>query len=250
MTDSIAILVWVSATFIAAGFVKGVVGMGLPTVAMGVLSLGMAPASAAAMLVVPSLVTNIWQLLAGPTFGGLLRRMATMMLTVFVGTILGIGVLTGQSASLAGAALGAVLALYGAVGLTAPRFTVSAKIEPWLSPVVGLVTGLVTGATGVFVIPAVPYLNSLGLAKEELIQALGLSFTVSTLALACALGLNGQFHLPAVFGSLLAVAPALAGMFVGQRVRSKLQPQVFRRWFFVGLVALGIYMLTRVLWSQ
>ena len=250
MTESIAILVWVSATFIAAGFVKGVVGMGLPTVAMGVLSLGMAPASAAAMLVVPSLVTNIWQLLAGPTFGGLLRRLATMMLTAFVGTILGIGVLTGQSASLAGAALGVVLALYGAVGLTAPSFTVSTKFEPWLSPVVGLVTGLVTGATGVFVIPAVPYLNSLGLAKEELIQALGLSFTVSTLALACALSLNGQFHLQAVLSSLLAVVPALAGMFVGQRVRSKLQPQVFRRWFFVGLVALGIYMLTRVLWSQ
>jgi uncharacterized protein len=250
MNDVTAIVVWISLTFVAAGLVKGVVGMGLPTVAMGVLSLVMAPATAAAMLVVPSLVTNVWQLLAGPAFGALLRRLATMMLAVFAGTIIGIGVLTGQSASLAGAALGIVLALYGVMGLSAPRFTVPAKVEPWLSPLIGLVTGFVTGATGVFVIPAVPYLSSLGLAKEELIQALGLSFTVSTVALACALSLSGQFQLAEAANSLLAVVPALAGMFIGQRVRSKLQPETFRRWFFIGLVALGVYMITRVLGTR
>jgi uncharacterized membrane protein YfcA len=168
-----------------------------------------------------------------------------MMVAVFAGTLLGIGVLTGKSASLAGAALGVVLALYGAVGLAAPRFTIPAKAERWLSPLIGLVTGLVTGATGVFVIPAVPYISSLGLTKEDLIQALGLSFTVSTVALACALGLTGQFKLTAASSSLLAVVPALAGMFVGQRVRTKLQPEMFRRWFFIGLIVLGVYMFVR-----
>ncbi|MBM0207112.1 hypothetical protein JNW90_32035 [Micromonospora sp. STR1s_5] len=51
--------------FLLAGLVKGVIGLGLPTVAIGVLSLAMSPAQAAALLVVPSLVTNIWQLAAG-----------------------------------------------------------------------------------------------------------------------------------------------------------------------------------------
>ena len=247
MSDTFSIAIWIGLTFLIAGFVKGVVGIGLPTVAMGALSLVMPPASAAAVLVVPSLVTNLWQLLSGPAFGVLLRRLATMMLALCVGTILGISVLTGQSASLAGAALGAVLAVYGAIGLAAPCLMVPTNAQPWLSPVIGLVTGLVTGATGVFVIPAVPYLNSLGLSKEELIQALGLSFTVSTLALAVALALSGHFQLAAAGKSLLAVVPALAGMFIGQRLRGKLQPEAFRRWFFIGLVALGIYMIARVL---
>jgi uncharacterized membrane protein YfcA len=247
MSELGSVAVWVGLTFVAAGLVKGVVGMGLPTVAMGVLSLVMAPAAAAVMLVVPSLVTNVWQLFAGPAFGPLLRRLATMMLAVFAGTVLGIGVLTGQSGSLASASLGVVLALYGVVGLVGPRFTVPPKAEPWLSPLVGLVTGLISGATGVFVIPAVPYLGSLGLAKEELIQALGLSFTVSTVALACALGLSGHFQLAAATSSLLAVIPALAGMFIGQRVRGKLQPETFRKWFFVCLVVLGLYMFVRAL---
>ena len=247
MSDQTSIAIWVGLTFVAAGLVKGAIGMGLPTVAMGVLSLTMAPAAAAAILVIPSFVTNVWQLFAGPAFGALLRRLATMMLAACAGTVLGIGVLTGQSASLAGAALGAVLSAYGAVGLAAPRFTVSRNAERWLSPLIGILTGLVTGATGVFVIPAVPYLSSLGLTKEELIQALGLSFTVSTVALAVALGLSGQFQFAAATGSLLAVIPALVGMLIGQRVCSRLRPDVFRKWFFVGLMVLGVYMMLRVL---
>jgi uncharacterized membrane protein YfcA len=212
------------------------VGMGLPTVAMGLLSLVMAPSAAAAVLVIPSFVTNVWQLFTGPALGPLLRRLAAMMVAVCVGTAFGIGVLTGQSASLAGAALGAVLSAYGVVGLAAPRFTVSPSAERWLSPLVGVLTGLATGATGVFVIPAVPHLNSLDLSKEELIQALGVSFTVSTIALTVALRWSGQFRFATAGSSLLAVVPALMGMFIGQHVRSRLEPDSFRKWFFVGLV--------------
>jgi len=231
--------------FVAAGFVKGVVGLGLPRVAMGALSLIMPPVAAAAMLLIPSFVTNVWQLVTGPAFGTLVRRFGTMMLAICAGTALTIGVLTGQSTSLASAALGAALTLYGAVALAAPRFAVPRRRERWLSPLIGVLTGLVTGATGVFVIPAVPYLGSLDLTKEELVQALGLSFTVSTVALGVVLALNRQFQFAAAGSSLLAVVPALLGMFIGQRVRNELRPEIFRKWFFVGLIVLGAYMIIR-----
>lgn len=247
MPDSIVLLGWVAFTFLLAGMVKGVVGMGLPTVAMGLLGLVMPPVEAAALLVVPSLVTNIWQLATGPRLIALVRRLATMMLGVCAGTFLGIGLLTSGASGIASVALGTVLALYGAVGLAGPRFAVPAGAEPWLSPVVGMVTGVLTGATGVFVIPAVPYLGSLGLEKEELIQALGLSFAVSTIALAGALAMSGGLDASLARGSLLALVPVVAGLFIGQAVRKRLQPEIFRRWFFASLVVLGLYMVVRAI---
>lgn len=250
MNDFPVLVIWITFAFAAAGFVKGVVGMGLPTVAIGLLSIVMPTVSAAAILVIPSLFTNLWQLFAGPQFSGLLRRFVSMMLAVCVGTFMGIGVLTGPSAATAGAALGAVLMAYGLFGLFGRPFAVSPRAEPWLSPLIGLITGLIAGATGIFVIPMVPYLSSLGLAKDDLIQALGLSFTASTVALAAALAFKGQYHLPVIWNSLLAVLPALAGMYIGQRVRDKLRPDVFRRWFFIGLVLLGAYMLINALWPK
>ncbi len=247
MDDSVAAVLIVTFTFLLAGLVKGVIGMGLPTVAMGLLGLVMPPVEAAALLVVPSLVTNVWQLVAGPSFVALLRRFALLMAGVCLGTAVGIGLLTGGTTTLATIALGAVLAAYGAIGLISVRFTVSPRTERWLSPLIGLVTGYLTGATGVFVIPAVPYFNSLGLAKEELIQTLGFSFTVSTVALAIGLAAGGQYQASVASSSLLALLPALGGMFLGQSVRNRLQPEVFRRWFFVGLLILGGYMVARAL---
>jgi uncharacterized protein len=242
---SLIAVIGVALTFLLAGFVKGVIGLGLPTVAVGVLSLFMLPVHAAMLLVIPSFVTNVWQLAAGPSFRALLRRLWPMMAGVFAGTWLGIGFLTGAHSDRATTALGAALALYGILGLGKVRFSVPERAEPWASPAVGLLTGLVTGATGVFVIPAVPYLQALGLDKEDLIQALGLSFTVSTIALAVGLADGGSFESSYALVSLLALAPALLGMFFGQWIRLRVKPEVFRLCFFLGLLALGGHLILR-----
>lgn len=232
----------VAVAFLAAGWVKGAVGMGLPTVAMGTMGLVMHPAQAAALLVVPSLVTNIWQFVAGPSARQVVRRLFWMLVLVCAGIALGIRFLTGGGARWPTVALGVVLALYALVGLFLPKLSVPEHRERLLSPVIGGVTGVLAGATGVFVVPAVPYLGSLALTKDELIQALGLSFTVSTVALAVALGAAGGFTKGLLLASLAAVVPALVGMYVGQATRDRIEPAAFRRWFLVAMLLVGTWM--------
>jgi uncharacterized membrane protein YfcA len=244
--DSFSLFALGAAVFVLAGFVKGVIGMGLPTVAMGLLSVTMPPAQAAALLVLPSLVTNLWQIF-GPGWWALVRRMATMLAGVCLGIAAGAGWLTGQGGGSARvtAALGVALIAYALLGLLKVRLHVPAQHERWLSPVVGLATGLVTAASGVFVIPAVPYLNALGLEKEDLVRALGISFLVSTIALALSLRSGGALEMGNAVGSLLALLPALLGMALGQWVRLRVQPEVFKKVFFSGLLALGGYLILR-----
>ncbi len=240
MTDPLGFAALVAGTFLFAGLVKGVIGLGLPTVAMGLLGLAMPPVEAAALLLVPSLVTNLWQLLGGPGLGGLLRRLWPMMLGVVAGTVAGAGMIAGAAGGLATGLLGLALLVYGMAGLARPRLAVPRRAERWAGPLVGAATGLVTGATGVFVIPAVPYLGALGLGRDELVQALGLSFTVSTLALAAGLALHGALPVAASAASLLAVLPALAGMAAGGWLRARVRPETFRLCFFAGLLVLGV----------
>ncbi|WP_371742618.1 sulfite exporter TauE/SafE family protein [Ensifer sp. ENS09] len=242
-----SLAVAIAATFFAAGILKGVTGMGLPTLAMGVLGTLISPLAAASLLIAPSFLTNVWQLLAGPSFHALAVRLWPMMLAVVVGTLGGSSVLAGGSTALTTGALGAALVLYAAFTLFARQLHVPAKWEPWLSPVVGAATGIVTGATGVFVIPAVPYLQALGLERDELVQALGLSFTVSTVALTAGLVWQGAFEADNLLVSGLAIAPALAGMWAGQVARNRVSPSAFRRWFLLCLLVLGAEMLVRPL---
>ena len=228
------------AIFLLAGLVKGVTGMGLPTVAIGLLGLLMPVPQAAAVLIIPSLVTNLIQLLAGGALAGLIKRLWPMMACSAGGTLAGAHLLLAGSADAAACALGAVLFGYALFTLLSTGFSTSASAEKWLSPAIGLTTGAITGATGVFVVPAVPYLQSLSLPKEALVQALGLSFTVSTLALAAGLYLHGGWKIEQSLSSILALPPAIVGMWIGQKIRSRLSPTLFRRCFLTLLMALGL----------
>ena len=234
-------------TFLLAGFVKGVIGLGLPTVSMGLLSLVMAPAKAASLLIVPSFVTNFWQLVAGPSFRRLANRLWPMLMGIVLGTLAGTGLLTGSHAGQAAVALGLMLMLYAGLGLTSVRFSTPPSAEWWLGPLIGALTGLVAAATGVFVIPAVPYLGALNLDKEDMIQALGLSFTISTIALAASLAAGGAFALGEIGASTAALAPALLGLAAGGAVRGRFSERTFRRVFFGGLLVLGAHLASRAL---
>src|SRR5471032_68043 len=237
----------VTLTFFLAGIVKGVTGMGLPTVAMGVLGAIMPPVAAASLLIIPSFVTNVWQLFAGRRFAALAWRLWLMLLGIVLGTVAGSWLLTTANTRWTTTGLGIALAVYAGFSLLARPLSVPANVERWIAPVVGLTTGLITGATGVFVIPAVPYLQALGLNREDLIQALGLSFTVSTIALAVGLAGGGAFQLENAGASVLAVAPALLGMWVGQIIRQRVSPVTFRRWFLICLLLLGLQLTLRAL---
>jgi uncharacterized membrane protein YfcA len=122
---------------------------------------------------------------------------------------------------------------------------VAPRAERWAGPLAGVATGVLAGVTGVLVMPVAPYLQALNLNKDDLIQALGMAFTVSTLALAVMLAAGGEWHPTAAGGSLLALVPAIGGMYLGQWLRGRMQPAVFRRCFFIALLALGAHQLVR-----
>ena len=128
-----------------------------------------------------------------------------------------------------------------------PQISSPGRWEFWLSPAIGAVNGVVTGLTGSFVVPGVPYLQALGFPRELLIQAMGILFTVSTLALAIAL--TGHSLLPRELGvlSLAGLVPAYLGVLSGQRLRRRVEEERFRHMFFIGLMLLGAYMTVRAL---
>ncbi|MEE4820158.1 sulfite exporter TauE/SafE family protein [Pseudomonas alliivorans] len=244
-TLGVGLIALVFGTFLLAGTVKGVIGLGLPTVSMGLLGLAMLPAQAAALLIIPSIVTNFWQLATGGHLGGLIRRLWPMLATVFAGTLAGSFWLGMNGDHSMTQALGGALLLYTLSGLFLPMLKMAATTERWLGPLCGLLTGVITSATGVFVIPAVPYLQALGLERHQLVQALGLSFTVSTLALAIGLSSNNALGSSELGASLLALIPALLGMLIGQWLRERISAAVFKRTFFIGMALLGLHLLMK-----
>lgn len=246
MPDLTFIIVVAVFAFLLAGFVKGILGQGLPTVAVGLLSLVMSPGEATALLLLPAIITNIWQGFAGPATMMLLRRLwPTLLASVlgtWIGTAIGLGLLTPEAAAVARKTLGGALIAYGILGFSRIQLSVPPRFEWWLGPIMGTINGMVATATGVFMIPVIPYIQALGLQRDDLVQAQGISFTISTLALAVVLVSNGTLNTSNAVGSALAVGVAIVGMLVGQRVREMASPKVFRMLFFGGMLVLGTHL--------
>ncbi len=243
-TSFAALAPWlgIGLVFILAGGVKGVTGMGLPTVAMSLLGLWMAPAQAAALLVMPSLVTNIAQC-QGPAWRRIVATLWPVWLGMIVSTVWGPD-LSSIATIDARLALGVILVAYGLWGLWKP---VVPQVSPhawWIGLAAGLATGFVTASTAVFALPLVPYLQALRLDKDTMIQALGLSFTVATLSLAARLhSFEGGALL--TVSSFVALAAAFAGLGVGAAVRARISATTFQRALFVVFIVLGIANLWR-----
>ena len=241
LLDAATILA-IAGTFLIAGTVKGVVGLGLPSISLALLAVALDLTNAMAVLLVPSLATNIWQATTGGHGRALLRRIWLFLLAATTTVLLGASALTRVELSLLTALLGLLLLAYGAASLVGQRFRLETRHEKWVGALAGLVNGVFTGMTGCFAVPGLMYLQSLGFSKDALIQAMGMLFTVSTVALGFALHANHLLRLEHGFVSTLALLPAMAGMVIGQRIRNRLSEQSFRKVFFLALLALGAYL--------
>src|SRR5881392_1476336 len=157
MLDSFLILIGFA--FLLAGFIKGVIGLGLPTVSMGLLAVSMPPAQAIAIVIVPAIVTNIWQTFGGPYLRDIIRRLWPLMAGTVIGIWLNAGMLTGPYARYGTIVLGVLLVIYAITGLSKFSFRVARSDEKWIGGIVGLITGVVSAATGVQVIPSMPFMQ-------------------------------------------------------------------------------------------
>jgi uncharacterized membrane protein YfcA len=236
------LLILIGFAFLLAGFVKGVIGLGLPTVSMGLLAVTMPPGQAMAIVIVPAIVTNVWQTFGGPYLRDIMRRLWPLMAGTAAGIWLNAGLLTGPYAPYGTVVLGVLLVIYSILGLSKINFKVARRDEKWIGGIVGVATGVVSAATGVQVIPSMPYLQAIGMEKDELVQALGVFFTVATVALAFNLTTAGLLTAATALPGTVAMAASFTGMFIGQAVRNRMQPDVFRRWFLIAMIFLGLYL--------
>lgn len=236
-------LIIIAMTFVAAGLVKGVIGLGLPTITLAVLTVVLDLPQAMALLLIPSFVTNLWQGVVGGNLMMILKRLWPFLAPAVLLVWAGAQVFAEADHRLMTLLLGALVALYAALNLAGVRLSISKAQEPWAGPVLGAANGVLTGMTGSFVVPGVLFLQAIGLPRDALVQAMGVLFTLSTAALAIALGGGGFLSADLGLVSLAGVVPALIGMVLGQQVRKRLSEALFRKVFFWALLALGGYII-------
>jgi uncharacterized protein len=235
--------------FLLAGTVKGLVGLGLPTITIALTSLVLPLTESIALITLPTIVTNVWQAAVGGRFRYILRRHWPLIVPLMIVLYLTVWLIGQKGPNWASVVLGMVLVVYGIMGLARLRLRLAPDLEKPLSPVIGVVSGFIAGLVGVPVIPLMPYLQALEVRPAELVQTLGIVLCATSLTLTGSLINFGLLDGPHALLSAAAMVPSMAGMWIGQRIRARLSIEQFRIAVFTALSLTGLYtVLSRLLW--
>lgn len=227
--------------FLLAGTVKGLVGLGLPTIVIAFTTLVLPLTESIAMIALPTIFTNLWQAAVGGNFWRILRRQWPLIVPLAVVLYVTMWLVGQKGPNWAFIVLATVLIVYSGLGLLRIRLHIHADLEKPLAPVIGVISGFVAGVVGVPIIPLMPYLQGLDIKPSELVQTLGVVLCATSITLTSSLLFFGLLDGPRAIVSAAAVIPALAGMWVGQQVRLRLSVEQFRLAVFWALLLTGVY---------
>ena len=244
MTDPISLAI-ITLAFAIGGFVKGFAGMGLPLVTIAALTFAFGLPNAVALMTVSGLATNLWQAFGGNATREAFRRILPFLVACCLFVWFGTGVLVSFDESVLVVALGLLLVAYASLALTGWNPRITPAQDRWLAPVLGAVNGVCCGITGITSVPSIIYVRAMGLPRETMIQAMGMLFGLSYVAIVIALAIRGTLNVEIGTLSLLAVLPAFAGMWLGRRVRFRTGEAGFAQLFNWLLLLIGLGLILR-----
>jgi uncharacterized protein len=240
-------LATLAAAYFIAAVVKGVTGLGYSSTCLPILTLAFGLKEALPMVLLPSVASNLVVMVSTGGFVASARRFWPMLVSAAVFVLVGLWALTRLHSETAAAALGLVMLLYVGFALTNARFRLTEARTRKLEPLIGAATGFVNGLTGSQVMPVIPYLLSLDLARERFLQASNQSFTLSSIVMFAGLGLAGLMTVPVVAVSACGLVLVALGVRIGQRISRHLAPQAFRTAVLLVLAVLGLGLILRAL---
>ena len=230
-----------------AALVKGVTGLGFATSAIPMLALFLGVKAAIPLVLIPSLWSNVLLMRQAGELRQIGARFKWLYLGAVLGVVGGLLILAGLTSDTAEMVLGGVLILYCVYAWAQPHARLPQSAEKPLGPVVGLTTGAVNGMTGAQTIPLVPYLLSLDLTPNRVVQASNISFTVSSLVMLAGVGLAGWLTPSVLILSMLGLVPTYLGVTLGGRVRDRLAPDVFKRFVILVLGGSGLALIAKAI---
>ena len=239
------LVLFIFAALIFSAFIKGSLGMGFSTICMAILANVIELKTAISLVLLPSLTSNLMVMFAAGNFRLCLRTFASLLIMAVPGMLIGFQLLKQSDNTISVVLLALVLMFYGVWGLKNHALRLDSRWVPRLNPIVGLLTGTVNGATGSQIFPIMPYLLSLQVSKDVLVQTMNMSFTLCSIVMLLGLVQMGTLDTQSMLTYSLGIIPVMFGVWLGDKVRQRLSDERFRKSVMLLIITLGGLLLLR-----
>ncbi len=234
-------------SFFFAAFLKGITGIGFSTISLAITATFLDPKITIPLVIVPSVSSNLLVMVQAGDFKHVLNRFWPIYVSTFPGLLLGVYLLNSINSTTSRILLGIILLIYALWALRSKNIVIPERFRIWLTVPVGFTTGVVNGITGSQIMPILPFLLALDLNKNTIVQAINLSFTLSSIIMLFLLSKIGLLQSSLLGIALVGIIPVAIGINLGSRLRTKLPDEKFRRLILLFLLVIGLSLILRSL---
>lgn len=224
-----------------AGIIKGMVGFAMPMIMISGLSSVVGAEWALAGLILPTVMTNLWQALrqGWRQAWASAKRFRVFLMVGGIALIASaqlVRVLPSQTLLLL---IGCPVVLFALIQIfgVKPRLLQGASVR--IEAGVGGFAGLVGGVSGIWGPPTVLYLTAINTPKKDQIRIQGVIYGLGALALLGAHVGSGVVRAETLPFSAALLPPALIGAWLGFKVQDKIDQAAFRKATLVVLLVAG-----------
>ncbi|MEM8790510.1 MAG: sulfite exporter TauE/SafE family protein [Pseudomonadota bacterium] len=234
--------------WLAAGTIKGTVGIGMPTAAVGMMSQVIDPRAAIAMVVVPSMLTNAWQVWrSGDIMGAVGRYRWFLLFLVGMILIVSLGFTARVPTDTLIFVLGCIVVIFSVMSLGWAPPVIPERHDRTGQIIAGGIAGGLGGLTAIWAPPMIVYLTGRRVERDEFVRASGLIIFSGTMPLLFTFSQNGMMDRDDFMLGVAMTIPAMIGFQIGEKIRGYLDTERFRTVVLVLFLLLGLNLIRRAL---
>ena len=228
-----------------AGIIKGATGIGYSSCALPFLVTSLGLKEAVVLVVAPAMASNIAVLCTTGSLTLSLKKFWRLYMATLPGILCGVFLLLWTGNGIPTQVLGIIICAYVMIALLRPALALSPEMGRAAQIPVGFSNGLLTGFTGSQVLPLMPYMLALNLDTALFVQAVNIAVVIASAFLAAGLWLAGLMSMPDLGLSVLAIAPALLGVQLGNWARRHIPSSHFKPIVLTVLLLIGFSLAMR-----
>ena len=241
------ILIQIILIFFAGGLIKGLIGVGLPTVTLTFLSFIFDIKISISIILLPIIITNLYQMIDGKYLKKIVSDTKFFQISAFVFVFLGFYFLLIFNSNTILIILAVILIFNSILGLTKYEIQFKNFKSKYYQLFIGSMTGVVTGVTGIYTMPFIFLIQSLQYTKNQVIQLMGLTFFIFACTQFLLFSFNDLINIKILILSTVACIPILIGVYLGTILRKKISEALFKLLFNLMLVIMGVLLITKAI---
>ena len=232
-------VVYILFTYFLGGITQGILGVGLITVVISLLSFVIDVKETIALVIIPTIITSFFQMINGNNLKDIIKDTRYFLVFSTLIIVPGVFLLKVLESDLILIFIAILLFMNSSLSLSNRVVAIPNHQNSIIQVSAGSLNGFIIGLTSIYTMPFVFLLQSLKYNKEKTVQFMGLAFLLYSSMQFISFSYSKLISINTIFPSLIVTLPVIIGFFLGKKIRSFISEKLFKKLFYLMLLVMS-----------